>query len=123
VTDPSEIAALVDRIHDLWLDANSIEFIPIESLVTIRYLKSLKPKSFLGSRARFPAEECFLRISGVTSLSVQDTAKVRFYDINTVIYDSASKCIEIKTGVPIGIRAIVKGLDITVEETGNIVSN
>lgn len=122
VTNPSEISRLVDHVHDFWLDANSIQFIPAKSIVTIRYLKDLEPRSFLGSRARFPAEECFLKISSVTSLSVQDTAKVRFYDINTVTYDLASKCVEIKTGVPICIRAIVNDLDIIIEETGNIVS-
>jgi hypothetical protein len=122
VTNPREIETLVDRVHDLWLDADSIQFSPADSIVTIRYLKDLKPSSFFGRRDRFPAEECILRISGVTSLSVQDTAKIQFYDINTVTYDSASKCVEIKTGIPINIRATVRDLDITIEETGNVVS-
>jgi hypothetical protein len=121
VTDPAQLPALIERVHDFWLDADAIQFNSQDSVVTIRYLKEIKPSSLFGSRARFPAEECFLRIHDATSLSVQDTKKIRFYDINTVTYDSASRCVQITTGVPITIRVLVNALDITIEETRNVV--
>lgn len=122
VTDPAEISKVVERVHDCWLDAASIQFDSVASTVSIRYLKGTKPSSPFVNRIRFPAAECFLKISGATSLSVQDKEKIRFYDINTVTYDPASMCVEVRTGIPIGIQVVVNTLDISIEETGNVVS-
>lgn len=92
-----------------------------KSTLSIRYLKGIGSTSSFVSRIRFPAIECFLRISRVESFSVQDKQKVRFYDINSLAYDPMSRCVQLRTGVPIEIRAIVADFDITVEETSTVV--
>lgn len=121
ITDSRELPKLVERIHDRWLDAESIVFDSLNSTLSIRYLRDAgSPSSFI-SRARFPAFECFLRIAAVESFSVRDPQKVRFYDINTVTYDPRSGCIKVETGVPIEIQATVRALDLVSEETDTIV--
>jgi hypothetical protein len=118
----SGIREVVDLLHDRWLDADSIAFDSEKSVLSIRYLKEKNAAgSLMISRARFPAIECFLRISNVESFSVEDTEKVRFYDVNEIAYDPKSKCIRITTGIPFGIRVFVTDLDLTVEETDAVV--
>ena len=120
ITDPRELPKLVELIHDRWLDAESITFDSKNSTLSIRYLKETGSPSPFFSRPRFPAFECSLRISRVESFSVQDPQKVRFYDINTVTYDPGSMTIELETGVPIKIQAVVSAIDLTAEETDTI---
>jgi hypothetical protein len=121
IIDSNQLPKLVELIHDRWLDAESIAFDAENSTLSIRYLKETGPRSSFLSRARFPALECFLRISKVESFSVHDPQKVRFYDMDTVAYDPQSMCVRLKTGVPIEIRAVVRDLDLTVEETDTVV--
>jgi len=123
ITDPQELHRLVGLIHDRWLDAEAVTFDSENSTLNIRYLRETGPLSALIGRARFPAFECFLRISHVQSFSVQDQEKVRFYDMNTVRYDPKSMSLELKTGVPIKILAVVNRFDLTVDETDAIVQN
>jgi hypothetical protein len=121
ITEPSEIPKILELIHDCWLDASMIVLDSEKSTLSIRYLKGTGSTSSFVSRIRFPAIECFLRISRVESFSVQDKQKVRFYDINSLAYDPMSRCVQLRTGVPIEIRAIVADFDITVEETSTVV--
>jgi len=121
ITEPSEIPKILELIHDCWLDASMIVLDSEKSTLSIRYLKGIGSTSSFVSRIRFPAIECFLRISRVESFSVQDKQKVRFYDINSLAYDPMSRCVQLRTGVPIEIRAIVADFDITVEETSTVV--
>jgi hypothetical protein len=120
-TEPREISEIVDLIHDCWLDAEAISFNSETSVVQLRYFKEVKKPWSLINRIRFPAFECFLRISEVESLVVEDLQKIRFYDMNELKYDSKSMYVELTTGVPIGIRAKVRNFDIAVEETDNVV--
>src|ERR1700722_136821 len=121
ITEPSEIPKILELIHDLWLDASMIVLDSEKSTLSIRYLKGIGSTSSFVSRIRFPAIECFLRISRVESFSVQDKQKVRFYDINFLPSHTMSRCVQLRTGVPIKIRAIVADFDITVEETSTVV--
>jgi len=123
ITDPREIPRIVSLIHDHWLDAESVNFDSEKSTLNIRYLKKVGSSSSFASRSRFPALECFLRIFRVKSLVVRDTQKVRFYDINTLVYDAASMSLLIKTGIPFEIRAVVADLDVSVEETDAVVQD
>lgn len=123
ITDPHELPKLVELIHDRWLDAESITFDSENSTLSIRYLKAKGSSPLFVNRVRYPAFECSLKISKVESFSVQDTQKVRFYDMNTVTYDPRSMCIRLETGVPIKIQAVVNGFDLAAEETDTIVQS
>jgi hypothetical protein len=121
INEPREISRITELIHDYWLDASLIVFDSEKSTLSIRCLKGLEFQSAFVNRFRFPAVEYFLRISRVESFSVEDKQKVRFYDVVSVAYDATLKCVELRTGVPIGIKVFVTGLDLTVEETGTVV--
>jgi hypothetical protein len=123
ITNPRELHRVVDLIHDVWLDAEAIFFDSDKSTLNIRYFLNKESSSGFMGRARFPAYECFLRISRVQSYTVQDEQKVRFYDINTIRYDPESKSLKLQTGVPIQIQAVVEDFDLTVEETDVIVNS
>lgn len=112
---------MVDLIHDRWLDAEAIVFDSVNSTLSIRYLGKERTGSGFISRPLFPAHECFIRLSGVKSYSVHDTQKVRFYDIDTIQFDPKSMAVELRTGIPIEIRAVVSSLDVTAEETDAVI--
>ena len=67
--------------------------------------------------------ECFLIIGGVSSYSVKDDQKVRYYDIETLSYDPAVMRIRLKTGIPLEVSLIAVDLDLTIEETGKFVES
>src|SRR5208283_2448860 len=121
INEPREISRIVELIHDCWLDANLIVFDSEKSTLSIRYLKKLGSQSSFVNHVRFPAIECFLRISRVESFSVQDKQKVRYYDVDSVAYDPTSRCVELRTGVPIEIRVLVTDFELTVEDTDTVV--
>jgi hypothetical protein len=117
VTNPSEIERLTERLHDSWLDVESLIFDTASASIKVRCLTNLKPRSLV-ERIRFPARECFMKISNVSSVSVEDTQKIRYYDIDNLSYDHEGQYLEIKTGIPVRILIFVKSVDIVIEETG-----
>jgi hypothetical protein len=123
VNDPREISRIIETIRDCWLDANWIALNSETSTLSIRFLKPTGSESFVVNRVRFPAIECFLRISRVKSFTVEDKQKIRFYDISTVEYNPTPKCVQLRTGVPIEISAVVDDFDVTVVETGTVVED
>src|ERR1700683_1449773 len=123
VNDPREISRIIETIRDCWLDANWIALNSETSTLSIRFLKPTGSESFVVNRVRFPAIECFLRISRVKSFTVEDKQKIRFYDISTVEYNPIPKWVQLRTGVPIEIRAVVDDFDVTVVETGTVVED
>lgn len=122
VREIGELPKGVELIRDGWLDADSISFDSEKSILRLRYLKSSSRSPFL-NRLRFPAMECFLIIGGVSSYSVKDDQKVRYYDIETLSYDPAVMRIRLKTGIPLEVSLIAVDLDLTIEETGKFVES
>ena len=122
VREIGEIPKGVELIRDGWLDADSISFDSEKAILRLRYLKSSGQSPFV-NRLWFPAMECFLIVRGVSSYSVKDDQKVRFYDIEALSYDPAAKRIRLKTGIPLEVSLVVVDLDLTIEETGTLVES
>jgi hypothetical protein len=116
-----DLSKASELIHDCWLDADAIVFDAPTSTLSIRYLKEVNYRSSIVSRLAFPAMEYFLRVFGVESFTVRDQQKVRFYDVDALVYDPFTKCLQIETGIPIVVRAVVTDLHVTIEHTDTIV--
>jgi hypothetical protein len=68
-----------------------------------------------------PLVECFLEVSHVIESHVEDRQGVRLYDFNTVAYDSHSSTVRVQTGIPTTITMKVSEVELSVEETDNVV--
>lgn len=123
ITDAEEISRVTELLHDSWIDADRILYDSSKGIITIRILKPKHTGIAFVTRMRLPANEYLLRISHVKSFDLQDTEKIRFYDLNELKFDPVSMQLEVETGVPIGIHAVVNCVDIKVEDSGTIVSH
>ena len=118
---------ITDLIHDCWFDKDTILHDSANSILIIRYKKQVAEwkevvrKIWFLKKVNIPIAECFLKIHGVDSYSVEDEANIGTYDFNEIKYSPQSKLITITSGFPIKINVYVERFEIVVEETDNII--
>lgn len=101
-----QIPALLDRIHDFWFDVDHIIFDEGRGTVQIEFSK-VRPK--IGEHFK---TDVLLKVNFAKSLLVEDTEKVRFYDLNEMHFFPADKTVVFTGGVPIKITTRVEHLQI-----------
>jgi hypothetical protein len=125
ITDPKELDAVHDLIHDCYFDVGDIALDPSSSVLLFRFRRVVTRgkhgwKDFFSTSKMFPAIECFLRIFHVESYSIDDSQQIGTYDFNILHYDARAKCIAVQTGVPIDIKVFVRDFEVSVEVTDNV---
>jgi hypothetical protein len=112
---PVELETVVDHVHDHWLDLNAIQF----TNRTLRIPVTDRVCSRVNEQTTFPWS---LLIQSVEEWSFEDRAKIGFYDITDLAYDSAQRTIQVMCGFPLVISARVRELDISLENPGALSS-
>jgi hypothetical protein len=125
ITDPHDLDAVHDIIHDCYFDVGDIALDSSASVLSFRFRRLVTRgrhgwKDFFSTSRMSPAIECFLRIFHVKSYRINDTQKVGTYDFNVLKYDPREKCIVVLTGIPIDIRVCVEQFEVSVEVTDNV---
>jgi hypothetical protein len=106
VTTAIQIGDLVKKVHDYWFNAERIAFDKEQKTVAIR-LEEKKVNLAKGSNAGIT-----LMIKNAEALTLNDTEKVRDYDLNEIKYDALRGYVIITGGIPITIEIKVTSLHI-----------
>ncbi len=125
INNPKELDAVHDLIHDCYFDVDDVAFDASSSVLSFRFRRVATRgkygwKAFISTSKMSPAIECYLRFHHVESYSIKDTQKVGTYDFDVLAYDPSTKCIAVRTNVPIDIRIFVRDFEISVEVTDNL---
>ena len=127
VREAKDLPAIIGLIHDCWFDIADVVFHPRQSLLSIRYKRPQPEKARILRRVlllkwiEVPLVECFLEVGHVIESQVEDRQGIRLYDLNTVAYDGHSNTVRVETGIPTTITMKVSELEVSVEETDNVV--
>lgn len=106
---PTELQTVVDHIHDHWLNFDAIVF----TNGTLRIPVTDRVCSRASEQTAFPWS---LLIHTVADWSFEDQARIGFYDITELTYDSAQRTITIMCGLPLVITAHVREVEISLVE-------
>lgn len=109
ITNTSQLKDLLDSVHDYWFDADRIALNKKTNTVLI-YLE--KKRVNLAGDYKNGIQLIF---KNVVVLTVNDTEKVRDYDLNEIRFDAASSRLIITGGIPIVIEMTVTSLNIEVK--------
>ena len=106
ITRTTQIGDLLNLVHDHWFNAESIALDKEHKTVAI-HLEAKKADLAKGSKAGIR-----LLIKNAESLTINDTEKVRDYDLNEIKFDAASSRVIITGGIPITIEIKVSSLNV-----------
>lgn len=126
IKESRNLRQVVDIIHDCWFELKAVQHDTTARTVSIGFNLENREKSktlknyFLLRKIQIPYFECYLRISNVESLLLDDTENVESYDFNTLRFDPSLKKLNIKTGIPLTFEMTVSELDVSVQVTENI---
>jgi len=107
-----ELSLVNDVLHDCWFDVSAIRFVEADRTLTIPFRPS--ERGAVLSRPRPPLVGGILRMRSVTRLELVDHQRVGYYDLNELVFDEARACFEIRTGIPLELRAYVQAIDVEV---------
>jgi hypothetical protein len=110
-TDPSQFSDLHELIHDRWFNVEHVLLDPETRSVVIHIEPSGRALRWGGS-----ARGAIFTVRNVEDLMINNTEKVRDYDINEVTYDEATRTLVLAGCIPIEIVFRVTRLELVVEE-------
>ena len=105
-TTANQIGDLLKLVHDHWFNAEHIALDKERKMVAI-HLEEKKANLAKGSK-----DGIRLLIKNAEALTVNDTEKVRDYDLNEIKFDAANHRLIITGGIPITIEVKVTALNI-----------
>ena len=118
-TEPHQVAAVNEAIHDYWFDVDRITFDASASTLSLPFPRppagAVDKHVFVSRKHDEGNVESVLRIKRVRRWRIEDTNKVGYYDFNELRYDPGKKVIRITTGIPILIEIEVERLEVAVE--------
>jgi hypothetical protein len=106
ITKESQIKGLLDRVHDWWFDAEAVALDVAGGIVTIALEPSKRELTSPSGRG------LIVLIAQVREMSILDTEKIGFYNLNEIHYSNRDKTVRITGGIPITIVVRVEGLEI-----------
>ena len=100
---------IVDRIHDCWFDADSIQSAKEANEIEISLFIN-NPKS--------PSREAdyhfgTLHIRNIIKISLVDHEKIQYYDINEILWNSDDNKFTFVTNIPLVFQIFVSKMDIS----------
>lgn len=126
VSEP-QLTQLTNLIHDYWFDVEQVLHDQERSVLSVKFIRpaSLAPevlRTFLFIRqVREVLVEWYLKIHQVESYRIEDARRIGEYDFNEVRYLASERRLVFVTGIPTTFEVIVRGLEITVDETDRVV--
>lgn len=113
ITKPSQIRELLNEVHDLWFDVETLKSQPDTHTITLRLeLCSKMLRETPSEKSRF------LTIRSVEGMTIHDTERIGYYNLDTILWDQERKKILITGGIPISIELIVRTLDLELQGSG-----
>jgi len=106
ITQSKQLPELLNLVHDHWFNAERLALDKERKTVAI-HLEEKKANLAKGSK-----DGITLLIKNAEALAVNDTEKVRDYDLNEIKFDAGSGRLIITGGVPITIEVKVTSLNI-----------
>lgn len=106
ITNSTQLGGLLNLVHDRWFNSERIALDKETKTVAI-HLENKKANLAKGSK-----DGITLLIKNAEALTVNDTEKVRDYDLNEINFDAASSRLIITGGIPITIEIKVTALTI-----------
>jgi hypothetical protein len=106
ITSPNQLGDLLNLVHDRWFNVERVA-LDKEHKTVAMHLEANKANLAKGS-----ADGIRLFIKNAEALAVNDTEKVRDYDLSEIKFDAASGRVIITGGIPITIEVKVTALDI-----------
>lgn len=102
------MGGLLKLVHDHWFNAEQIIFDKERKTVAL-HLERKKANLTKGSK-----DGIQLLVKNAEALTINDTEKVRDYDLNEIKFDAAGGRLIITGGIPITIEVKVTSLDMEV---------
>ncbi len=112
ITSANQLGELLNLVHDRWFNVERVALDKERKTVAIQ-LEEKKANLAKGS-----TNGIRLLIKNAEALTVNDTEKVRDYDLNEIKFDAASGRLIITGGIPITIEVKVTALNIEANPTG-----
>lgn len=106
ITRTNQIGDLLSLVHDLWFNVERIALDKERKTVVI-HLEEKKANLAKGTTCGIS-----MLIKNAVALTVNDSEKVRDYDLNEIKFDAASGRVIITGGIPISIEVTVTTLTI-----------
>jgi hypothetical protein len=106
ITSATQLGDLLNLVHDRWFNVEQIVSDQEQKTVAL-HLERKKVNLSGGSK-----DGIRLLIKNVEALTINDTEKVRDYDVNEVKFDTASGRLIITGGIPITIEIKVTALNV-----------
>lgn len=115
----SNVSNLTDWIHDNWFSLDDIQYLTGESKLEIPFHREFYEdrkvvEEGILTTVEAPVYKCFLLISFVESLALNDTEQVGDYDFVDIEFDQDLMRIRINTGIPIEISVHITKVDIRI---------
>lgn len=106
ITSVTQLGDLLNLVHDRWFNVERVVLDKGHKAVAI-HLEAKKADLAKGSKAGIR-----LLVKNAESLNINDTEKVRDYDLNEIKFDAASSRVIITGGIPITIEIKVSSLHV-----------
>ena len=120
ITNPKDLHAVHDLIHDCYFDIEGIAFDRSSSVLSFQFRRLVGKGEFwwrdITSTSKMgPAIEGFLRVHHVDNYSVHDTQRLGTNSFNVLTYDPSARCVLVQGNVPMDIRIFVHDFEVSVE--------
>ncbi|HZT22345.1 MAG TPA: hypothetical protein VFB55_05505 [Verrucomicrobiae bacterium] len=106
ITSVIQIGGLLNLVHDRWFDVERV-VLDREHKVVALHLETKKADLAKGSKTGIR-----LLIKNAESLTINDTEKVRDYDLNEIKFDATSGRVIITGGIRITVEIKVSSLEL-----------
>ena len=106
INDQKNLRQLVDLVHDHWFDVEKIVFDEHTRSVSMR----VEPRH--SDLEGGSSDGIIVVVKNVDRLVIEDTEKVRDYDINDIVFDPATQSLVLTGGIPIKIVFRVSTIEV-----------
>ena len=109
----TELQQLSNLVHDCWLDVGGLIWDKAQRLVRLP-IATASAQGRFGSTKSPPASDYThsLDIRNALDVRVDDGAKVRFYDVGALRFDSTTRSVIIEANIPLSITVAITDLDV-----------
>ncbi len=138
VTETADLDSVCGEIHDWFFDVDDVRFEEQRSEVVIPFRRwsteearvvETAPRSLfqrllkMGGRTEWEAPwyRWVLRIGQATTYNLADAAQIGSADFYGIAFDAETRVVTVEGNIPVTISVGVRRLDVTVEETDEVI--